>query len=437
MRLKYGEGIIRADYKPPRRFVEWPTTHIATLQKPADIINQALDKPIGCHPFNEVFRGARNVLIVVPNSHEVEGAEYFLPIILARLKKLHAPENEIRLLVAKTDDREAQKISFPHLGFAPAQIFRHDPFDHKALAYVGLTRRRTPVFVNRLLLDADHVLLCGSAGHHPFAGYRGGPQLIVPGCAGHETAARHFSHALDPEAPRVQARCRDGLIEGNPLQEDAREAFRFITTNFLLNTLWNDRRQMIGAVAGEPLQAFAAACRAVDDMFQVAIPPRAPSSSFAGEAGANLVIASCGGFSYDADFHAAHTALLHAAHMTRPGGVIIFVAQCRDGLGSVALASWLQEACGDEEALDSVSRSMVQRRFQKQPGDELIALSTLELAREFRIIMVSELDDEQVRRLGFVPAETLQEALKFAEPFLQDSYSAFLIPNGSLLVPRF
>jgi nickel-dependent lactate racemase len=475
LRLKYGSGILAAAFQPSQRAVEsrpqrqvaeLHVQHIATLRKPAEILACALDRPLGCHPFNRIFRGSRNVLLVVPEaSTAFSGVEHYLPMLCARLHRLHVPDEAIRVLIAKTSVTRSTALA-PESDYAAlvgkkVRIHRHDPHDAKALEYVGITRRGTPVFVNRLLLDADEVILCGSVTHHPFAGYDGGPRLLVPGCAGHETIARQHALAIDPEALRVHPRCRDGIVEGNPLQEDAREAFRFVSTGFLLHTLFNDRGQMIGAVAGEPLQAFAAGCRMLDDVLQVPVVQPAP-----------LVIVSGGGLPFDSDFRSAHAALYRASQVVQPGGVIIFVAECRHGLGSPALSHWLEEVAAEAEASAPLLsehqrldwRSAHHRLFHHDEMDALIALSTLQKAREARIIAVTALEAGAMKKLGLVPAGSLAEALALANSWLtgpdvhlnhyeakaalpaqkppkalslwRDIFSAFVISNGTLLVPR-
>ncbi len=466
LRLKFGDSILASTFpdfslertkgKSGPQLAELHSRHIATLQKPADILAQALDRPLGCHPFDQVFRGSRNVLIVAPDPAEtISGAEYYLPLLRERLRRLHVPNEEIRILIAKS-------VATPLPASVPAndcaalvgekvRIHWHNPHDAKALEYVGITRRGTPVFINRLILDADEVVFCGSVSHHPFAGYGGGPRLLVPGCAGHETIARHHALAIDPEALRLHPRCRDGVVEGNPLQEDAREAFRFISASFLLHTVFNDQGQMIGAVAGEPLQAFAAACRTLDDMLMA--PVTQPAS---------LAIVSGGGSPFDSDFRSAHAALYRASQVLRPGGIIIFVAECGYGLGSPALSRWLEEATNgvetgtpflpDHQGQDW--RSFYHRAFHHVDGDALIALSTLQKTQEVRIIAVTALEDSVARRWGFTPASSLSEALALAaswlkmpqgslngpiglpaQKLLQDNFSALVIPNGTLVIP--
>jgi len=449
LRLKYGSEMMSADFKPPAHFAEAQPRHIATLQKPPEILNQALDRTLGCHPFNQVFRsasGTRNVVIVTPNLTVGGGAEYYLPLLRERLNCLGVPDDEIRVLVAAPVDSWQRpsadackglprwpQVSFAELVGDKVRVFWHDPHDHKSLTYAGLTRRGTPVFVNRLLMDADHVLLSGSVSHHPLAGYGAGPRLILPGCAGEESIYRHFSHALghenafELETPQIYARCRDAVVEGNPLQEDSREALRFIAANFLLHTVLNDQQQIVGAVAGEPLQAFSAGCKAIDSMFGALIlppPALACPEPLAGQA--QLLVVSCGGFPHDRDFRTASLALLRALQFGRSQDVIIYLAECRDGLGSDVLPRFLQEWPESRTGADSCLWSprlagWFHQQFRHNELEVLMTLAVLQRARVRRVIMVTTLEAGLVQRLGFVAARSLREALALAEFWLRPS----------------
>lgn len=429
LRLKYGEKILTAELpdffikrnnvKLERQFFELHAKHIATLQKPTAILNQALDRTLGSYPFDRTFRGARNILIVAPDLSAAAEMEICLPLLKKRFNDLHIPDEEIRLLITANADALSPtgKSSTNVSGLIGGKIdvLHHNPHDHKALEYVGQTRRGTPVFVNRLLLEADYVLLCGSVASHPFAGYGNGPRLILPGCAGAETIRRHFHHAVDPKTQEIHLRCRDGMIDSNPLQEDSREAFRFITTNFLLHTNLNDQRQIIGAVAGEPLQAFSASCKALDSMCRTTL-----------ATAANLVIASCGGYPNDSDLSTAYAAFQRAKQIVRPDGVVIFIAECRDGIGA-ALAPLIDTPTATLNVMAT-----------------LLGPQLLHKENEPRIILVSALPPPLVEQMGFIPASSLSAALAQAESFLTppkprligEIFSAVLISNGTFSIPH-
>ncbi len=58
----------------------------------------------------------------------------------------------------------------------------------------GLMRKDVPVTLNRLILDYDHLLICGPVFPHEVAGFSGGAKYFFPGIAGPEII--HFTHWL-------------------------------------------------------------------------------------------------------------------------------------------------------------------------------------------------------------------------------------------------
>ncbi len=420
LQLPFGTDTLRAEFRPPRRLVEVKAKRIATLQKPEEILAHALQKPIGCFPFEQIFRKAGKVLIVVPNDWHDSGGMYYLPMLIKRLREAGVLTSEIAILVAGAWGAKrngiASLLRSSEVGEPLLAIYYHDPFDAHALEYAGETRQGTPVFVNRLLVDAEHVLICGQVSHHSFWGYHGGPAMIVPECAGKETIERHLHLTYDAALGCLHPHCRDGVIAGNPLQEDLREAFRFLSVDFLLHTLINKNGQVVGAVAGEPLQAHAAGCRMLDDIYCV---PLAEA--------ADLVIASCGGYPHDANFCRAHEALHRAAQTVQPGGKIIFVAECRHGLGSPEFAKWFLPAATTEREGKLHSRAQL---------ESLLAISTRQIAQQNEVIMVTSLNAETVRALGFVPASSLAEALHLAHARAAEMNSCYIISHGAITVPQ-
>lgn len=419
LRLKYGTTTVSAEFRPARGLTELNIKHIATLQKPEEIINQALDKPIGSHPFNQIFRGAGQVLIVVPDRSRLSATEVYLPILRQRLNHLGVSDQQITLLVATGNhppQSEADLRSiFPEDIFTRIKIVQHDCHDKKALSYIGETKRGTPIFVNKLIADADHIIVCGTVVHHYFAGFGGGPKMIMPGCAGYESITRNHALAIDAEQLRMHPGCQDGKVEGNPLQEDLREAFKFINVSFLLHTILNGHKDIIGAVAGEPLQAHAAGCRIIDDIYR--IPIREP---------ADLVIVSCGGHPKDINYIQAHKSLHHAFYAVRPHGTIIFLARCPDGIGSQTFMEWF-----DYDNPEQLHHALIHR--YKINGTT--ALATMQKARESRVIAVTDLPPAIVAKLGFIPAASLPEALTIARQGLSQHHSTYVMPNGALTVP--
>jgi len=420
LRLSYGAATVTAEFRPTRGFVrELDVKHIATLQKPDEIIDQALGKPIGSHPFHRLFRGSGEVLIVVPDQSRRSGSEIYLPILRRRLNDLGISDAKMTILVANgshpAQTVEQMQAMLPPEVYDGMRIVQHDSRNRKELSYIGETKRGTPIFVNRLISDAEHIIICGTVVHHYFAGYGGGPKMIIPGCAGYETIRRNHALAVDHSHLRLRAECSDGKVDGNPLQQDLREAFKFINVTFLLHTILNGRNDIVAAFAGEPLQAHAAGCRMVDDIYRV--PFQEP---------ADVVIVSCGGHPRDINYIQARKSLHHAFYAVRQGGVIIFIAKCSEGVGSQTFLEWF-----DYDDPEKLHHALTHQ--YKLNGTT--ALATMQKANECRIIAVTDLPSEIVTKLGFIPAASLTDALNLAKKELTDDYSTYIMPNGALTVP--
>lgn len=422
IQLKYGNTIAETlELSSRSAATELKIKHIATLQRPEEIIQQALDKPIGSHPFNETFRGAGEALIIVPDKSRRSGSEVYLPILRKRLNQLGISDNNLTILVANGSHPASTatdlRAIFPDDFSKGIKIVQHDCRNGKELTYIGETKRGTPIFVNKLVADAEHIIVCGTMTHHYFAGYGGGPKMIMPGCAGYDSITRNHALAIDKEQLRLHKGCRDGKIEGNPVQEDLREAFKFINVSFLLHTILNGHDKIISAVAGEPLQAHAAGCRIIDDIYRVPI-----------AAQADLVIVSCGGHPRDINYIQAHKALHRAFYAVRPGGVIILLAKCAEGIGSSTFMEWFEY-----DSPEKLHHALV-HNFKL---NGTTALATMQKARECRILAVTDLPREVVGKLGFTPFESLMDAYgeAFRELLPFHNCRTYVIPNGALTVP--
>jgi len=56
--------------------------------------------------------------------------------------------------------------------------------------------------------------------------------------------------------------------------------------------------------------------------------------------------------------------------------------------------------------------------------------------RAAKIVLVSTLPEDVVKKLGLLPAVNLDEGWKIARKLLPDNFKCFVIPNGSLTLPQ-
>jgi nickel-dependent lactate racemase len=189
------------------------------------------------------------------------------------------------------------------------------------MVYAGKTRAGTDVAYNRRFFEADKIIITGCVLHHFFAGYGGGRKAVFPGVAAYEAIEQNHKMSMDPRASF-------GKLRGNPVDDDFHEAVAFRKPDFMLNTILDENKKIVGVVAGDYRKAHEEGCKAVDRLFGSPVPEAA-----------DLVIASCGGYPKDINLFQAHKTMENAVRIARKGGVVILLAECRDGMESALLRS--------------------------------------------------------------------------------------------------
>ena len=117
---------------------------------------------------------------------------------------------------------------------------------------------------------------------------------------------------------------------------------------------------------------------------------------------ADVVIVSVGGYPKDIDFIQTHKALEHAKHTAKKGATIILLGQCADGIGNPYFLPWF-----DYPSIEAMEPAV--RQADKVYAQT--AYSTRIKAEAFNIVLVSDLPEADVRKMGITPRRTLDEAL--------------------------
>ncbi len=391
------------------------------MADPATALRTALRHPIGMDEgaLKGIHRGER-VAIVLSDSFRRTGVAELLPVLVEEVLRRGVREKDICFLVATGVHRpptpeELRSIMGAeiHARYAP-QCFAHAADDGDGLLFVGNTSRRTPVWLNRRLLEADRVILTGTVVMHYFAGFGGGRKSIVPGLAGEQTIAANHSLNLHRTEDQLNPDVQIGRVDGNPVAEDMAEAASFAPVEFIVNTVLNREGRIAGLFVGDRHAAHEAACRFAAGMYQVSLPHAA-----------DLVIASAGSAN---NFVQSHKALFNAHQAMKPGGKIVFVAPCQEGLGAAGFREWL--GLGTREAV--IGRL---RRHAEINGQT--ALSTLEKAPN--TVMVTDMDEAAVRLTGARKAPSLQTAVdlclaELAQAGVREP-RVCLMPSASYTVP--
>lgn len=412
--LRYGDGALRVPAFPFRlQAIDGPRLERAS-RSPAEI-GDALGRPIAAPPLRELFRGARRVLVVVPDGTRTAATALFLPALVEAIEAAGRPK--ISFAVASgihrpPTEEEIRGILGPDLAGRFA-VLRHDPDDRASLADLGRTRAGTPVRVLEAVRRHDRIVLAGGAGFHYYAGFSGGRKALVPGLSSRETVTRNHLRALRPDGSR-HPKARAGRLDGNPVHRDMVEGAALVGPDLVVNSVLGDGGGIERLFVGHWRRAHEAACRHLLATRRVRVAPR------------DLVVASAGGAPADVNLIQSHKAFESGFGALRPGGVFVLVARCPEGAGHGDFLPFLD--LPDERAM--AAELAAEFRVYRQT-----ALAWFRKASCCRLVLVSDLPADTVRRLRAEPAGDLAEALAIARRHLSEGTEGWVLAAaGRLLV---
>ena len=379
-------------------------------------IGEALSAPIQSPPLEDLFSIGDSVLIVVSDATRATASAQILNLLVRRLIQIGVSPAELAIIFATGIHRpvtaaEKTELLTPFIA-QRVKTIDHAAYDALQTIRLGTTDRGTPVEVNRALKDFSDVIITGAIGFHYFAGFTGGRKSICPGLASARTIEATHMLALDFETGGRRAGVGTGLLDGNPVHEECERVAALIAPCFSISSVVDDRGRAVRIYAGDWRAAHRAGCVEYLQSHSIEIDEQR-----------EVVIVSCGGSPYDINLIQAHKALDMAAHACRDGGTIVLLAECRDGLGHPTFLKWFEEQ--DSRALEGRLRDAYEVNGQT-------AWSLLTKAERYQIYLVSELPDEEVRRMRMIPARSLTDALDQIDGEPQ----AFVMPHGARFLPQ-
>jgi nickel-dependent lactate racemase len=416
MQLKYGSTSFSLDLAPHRLDGVIKPAVPEPAASPEEIITTALDT---CHEIISSFEPGEKVLIVTSDITRYTGSETYLPLLVERLNLQSIPDGNIEILIALGIHRaqtthEHEKILGPLFG--RIRVKDHDCDDSAELVSIGRTSNGIDVRINRRAVEADRLILTGVIGFHYFAGFGGGRKSVLPGIASRQACmASHFAVLNPGNGSGKNQWAVTGNLENNPVHQAMTEACALAAPDLILNTILAPDKRIIAAFAGHWREAHEEGCRFYQKHFSYHLQNKA-----------DMVIVSCGGFPKDINLIQAHKSMEYAAQALKDGGVMILLAECRDGFGNSTFFNWFSH-----KQLDRFEATL----RDKYEINGQTAYSTLQKAQRFKIILVSEFSGQQVKEMGMLAARTLDEALQLAEQLLPEEWTALVMPEGGSVLP--
>ncbi len=233
-------------------------------------IEKAFAEPIGTSRISELAKGKKSAAIVVDDLSRPTPAAEVIPFLLRELASAGVPKSEIRFVVGGgshrplTDEEVAKKIGAAVA--AEYQATSHD-FMSGDLRALGNLSNGMPIYLNRVIADADFKICLGGIYPHGSVGFGGGAKLVVPGIAGFATM--FYFHTFSPGRGHA-------VIERTGSEPDhrdfAEEVAGVLGLDVIVNTVLNSRREICGLFVGDYVQAHRKGAHFALDTYGTEIP---------------------------------------------------------------------------------------------------------------------------------------------------------------------
>ena len=187
--------------------------------------------------------------------------------------------------------------------------------------------------------------------------------------------------------------------------------------DFIVNVVLDAQKEIIRAVAGDVTAAHRAGCAFLDTLYRKEIPHRA-----------DIVLVSQGGAPKDLNLYQTQKALDNAKHAVKPGGVVVLIGSCKEGLGEKTFEEWLTTA--------PTPHSLVERiRKEFRLGGHKAAAIAMVLEKA-DIYLVSDMEDALVEQLFMKPFHSVQTAYDAAVEKCGADATVLVMPYGGSTLPQ-
>jgi lactate racemase len=412
--LAYGRG--RLAVEVPDHAVVIRPEELPGLADERAAFEEAVRRPIASRPLDELAKSNDTVAIVIADITRPSPSERLVPWLMAELS--HVPRENFVIVNGTGSHRANTREELVRMLGAEVvetvRIVNHNAFDDATLTHLGRTSYGGEVWVNNDYLRADVRIATGFIEPHFFAGFSGGPKGVVPGVAGIKTIMHLHNAEMIGHPNSTWA-----LLEGNPVQGQIREAVAMAPPHFMVNVAVNTQRQITAVWAGHYIEAHEVGCRFVAE--HATRPVEEPF---------DIVITTNSGYPLDQNLYQTVKGMSAAARIVRPGGAIVAVSECSDGL----------PAHGNyKDLLRMRSTPQDLLAMIEAPGfalyDQWQAQSQALVQQRAEVYLCSSLPADVVRDAMLIPIDSVESALRVLLERYGPGARIAVLPEGPQTVP--
>ena len=375
-----------------------------------EAVKKAIENPLNSKNIRDFLSGGGNVLFIVNDATRPTPTACVLDVVFQAVKPANA-----KYIVATGAHRtptldEYRQIFSKFYDELSPRIYAHDARSDKDMVYIGTSRNGTRLYVNKLAMEADKIIIISSVEPHYFAGYTGGRKSFFPGIASYKSIEDNHRHSMNLAAKSM-------ALEGNPVHEDMVDALKSLKGKeiFTIMTVLDKDHRIYAATAGQINDAFYAAVKRAEEVFAVKIKEKAE------------VVVTVAKFPMDIDLYQSQKALEHGKLALKDGGIMILVSSCRAGTGDDTFIKLLSSCATPDEVLNKIKEGYV-LGYHK-------AAKLAEINLWAEMYGVTGLPDEILKSILVKPFHSLQEALDSALSKKGKDAKVLFMLDGSLTVP--
>jgi len=415
--LLYGLTTVKVSL--PLHQVAWVVSprRLEPVQDVMAEVRRALAQPIGSPDLATLVRqrGKKTVILVDDYTRATPAAAVLRPL-LAELNAAGVADEDITLLTALGTHRAMTETECAERYGADVvrrvRVVNHDWQDQANLVELGRTKSGIPIVLNRRFLEAELKIATGNIIPHIYAGWSGGAKAVQPGISGGATTAMtHVIAALN---------CTEilGAAE-NPVRREMEDIARQAGLDFIVNTVLNTDGSIVRVVAGDVVAAHREGVEWSKKVYAARVDRRP-----------DIVLVSANPSYFD--FWQATKPITVATCFVKPGGTIVAVTPCTEGVvpDHEEMLTW--------GAMSVKEVHELLRSGRIKDGVAAAVHMTLSACRErAHVIVVSEPCWEPgIRKLGFDFAGNVEIALLMAFEREGGDASVGILTHGADSTPE-
>ncbi len=420
--MKYGKAGLSLDLPGDIDVTLVQKKAMPVLKDPEGAVKTVFSNPVNCKTLREEAKGCRSCCILICDITRPVPNGLILPQLIKELIEAGMAPDLITVLVATGLHRPNEGDELHELvgsdwvlgTVTVANHFARRDDDHE---YLGTTSGGIEARLDRRFIQADLRIAVGLVEPHFMAGYSGGRKVVVPGIAQEKTIrAFHCARVLED---RRAANC---IIEGNPLHAVQMEIMQMVGRCLAVNTVIDEDRRISFVNFGEIEESHLEAVSFVRPYAEIRLKTRFKT-----------VVTSSGGYPLDKTYYQTVKGMVGALDILEPGGDLIIVSECSEGIGSPDYAE--AQMCLTDEGPDRFLRGIIEKKYAAI--DEWQTEMQVKAMKRGNIFLYSGgLTKDQQALTGVTviesPLAAVTESVK-----AQGDHRVAVIPEGPYVIPLY